>query len=86
MRLQAPSRSGSGRFELANRGTIFLDEIGEIRWSCNRNSCEYSRSASSSDWAASRTVRTDARLIAATNRDLKTMVEEQDSALICTIA
>ena len=41
-----------GRFELANRGTVFLDEIGDTPWSCNRNCYGSCRSANSNAWAA----------------------------------
>ena len=34
-----------GRFELAHRGTVFLDEIGEIPWSCSPSCCGSCRSA-----------------------------------------
>src|SRR6202041_1123148 len=39
-----------GRVEVADQGSLFLDEIGDIRWSCNRNSCASCRNESSSGW------------------------------------
>jgi len=42
----------TGRFELANKGTLFLDEVGDIHRHCNRNCCAFCRNKNSSDWAA----------------------------------
>jgi len=66
-----------GRFEVADGGTIFLDEIGEIPLELQTKLLRVLQEREFERLGSSRTIRTNARLIAATNRDLEAMVSDQ---------
>jgi formate hydrogenlyase transcriptional activator len=66
-----------GRFELADHGTIFLDEVGDIPPELQAKLLRVLQEREFERLGSSRTIRTDARLVAATNCDLAAMVEDR---------
>jgi PAS domain S-box-containing protein len=64
-----------GRFELANGGTIFLDEIGELPLELQVKLLRVIQENEFERLGGTRTIKTDIRIIAATNRNLKLEVE-----------
>ena len=65
-----------GRFELAHQGTLFLDEIGEMPLELQPKLLRAIQDQEFERVGGTRTIRTNARFVAATNRDLKAMVDE----------
>ena len=66
-----------GRFELADRGTLFLDEIGEMPLELQPKLLRAVQDQEFERVGGSRTIRTNIRFIAATNRNLQAMVNDQ---------
>ncbi|MCZ2155491.1 MAG: sigma 54-interacting transcriptional regulator [Bryobacterales bacterium] len=66
-----------GRFELAHRGTIFLDEIGDIPLELQPKLLHVLQEHEFERLGSGKTLRVDVRLVAATNADLSRMVEEK---------
>ncbi|RKI99642.1 Fis family transcriptional regulator, partial [Butyricicoccus sp. 1XD8-22] len=65
-----------GLFEAANKGTIFLDEIAELPFSIQSKMLEILQSSTFRRVGGTENIKVDIRIIAATNKNLKQMVEE----------
>ena len=68
--------SSPGVIRAAERGTLFLDEIGDLDLRCSRSSCASSRAAKSTRSASRARVHVAVRIVAATNCDLETLIEQ----------
>ena len=65
-----------GRFELADKGTLFLDEIGEIPLSVQVKLLRVIQEREFERLGGTKTIKTDTRIISATNKNLKAEVEK----------
>lgn len=68
----------AGRFELADGGTIFLDEIGNLSMPQQNRMLRLLETGEFERVGSSRTLRADVRIISATNADLQAMVTDKD--------
>jgi formate hydrogenlyase transcriptional activator len=66
-----------GRFQLANQGTIFLDEIGDLPLELQPKLLRVSQEQEFERLGSSRTIRVNVRIVAATNVNLLEMVKER---------
>lgn len=64
-----------GKFELANGGTIFLDEIGDMTLSMQAKLLRVLQEREIERVGSTKTLKVDVRVVAATNRDLEQMIE-----------
>ena len=65
-----------GRFELAHKGTLFLDEIGDMSLPTQAKILRVLQEGEFERLGGSETIKTDVRLLAATHKNLRTMIEE----------
>lgn len=67
-----------GKFELANGGTIFLDEVGELEMLLQAKLLRVIQEREFERVGGTELIKTDVRIISATNRDLKLAVEKKE--------
>jgi Nif-specific regulatory protein len=69
-------QSRKGRFELANGGTIFLDEIGDMPLKLQAKLLRVLQQKTFEPVGSSETIQTDTRVVAATNKDIEDMIKK----------
>ncbi len=72
------TKSKPGKFELAQKGTIFLDEIGEMSLATQAKLLQVLQDGEFARLGGQKNIRVYVRVLVATNRDLEAMVEKQD--------
>ena len=71
------TQSRAGHFEAAHRGTLLLDEIGDLELDAQAKLLRALQERVVTRVGSSKTIEVDVRIVAATNQDLKAMVEEK---------
>ena len=71
------AKTRKGTFEICDRGTIFLDEIGDMALATQTKILRVLQEGEMQRVGGSSPIKVDVRLIAATNKDLENLVEEQ---------
>jgi DNA-binding NtrC family response regulator len=74
----AANKAHKGLFEVANGGTVFLDELGELNKNIQAKLLRFLESGEIRRVGSNSPYRIDVRVLCATNRDLRTMVEKDD--------
>jgi DNA-binding NtrC family response regulator len=70
------NKDRAGKFEAANKGTIFLDEIGDMSLSAQAKVLRALQENKISRVGSDKDIKVDVRVVAATNKDLKKEIEE----------
>lgn len=71
------NKDRAGKFEAANGGTIFLDEVGDMSLSAQAKVLRALQESKISRVGSDKDIKVDVRVIAATNKDLKEEIEEK---------
>ena len=75
-----------GKFEQADRGTIFLDEVGDMSLKTQAKVLRVLQEREVERLGSAKTIKVDVRVIAATNKNLEEEIEKGSSARICSSA